>query len=114
MAETGTKKQRRVVALNGDKLGLVTGSVFATAVLALCFFYRQTDTSTAAIRAGWAFVVAYGAAFFLVRVVLRTTLYEFAQRERERRATKKRARDAAKTRDTTQTAAGPSVVQLAE
>jgi hypothetical protein len=92
VAETGAKKPRRIVALNGDKLGLVAGSVVATVVMAQCFFVQHVDGPTAALRVGWAFVIAYGAAFFLVRVILRTTIFEFVIQAREKKA-KKRSRD---------------------
>lgn len=73
------KKIKRVLALDGHRLGLVGGTVLALAVMAACFYVRGVDGLTAATRTGWAFVAGYGAVFFLVRVILRTTLAEFIQ-----------------------------------
>lgn len=74
---------------------MVAGSTVATIVMALCFFYQEVDVLTAAIRVGWAFVVSYAAAFFLVRIILRTTIYEFVVQERERKAKRKSDKKAA-------------------
>lgn len=82
-------KLKRVVALDGDKLGHVVGTVVATAVMALCFFYQEVDGYTAAARVGWAFVLSYGATFFLVRVILRTTLSEFIEQDRANKESQK-------------------------
>ena len=71
------KKFKRVVALDGHRLGLVNGTAIALVVMAFSFFYQQVEFVTAGIRVGWAFVAAYGATFFLIRVILRTTLFEF-------------------------------------
>lgn len=73
------KKIKRVVALDGHRLGLVGGTALALAVMAACFYLRGVDAVTAATRTGWAFVAGYGAIFFLIRVILRTTLSEFIQ-----------------------------------
>ena len=90
MADPRKKRQpKRVVVLDGDKLGLIVGATFATLVMGLCFFLRQVDAHTAAIRVGWAFVLAYGATFFLVRVILRTTLYEFIEQSRRKKDRKR-------------------------
>lgn len=79
------KKKGRKIALDGDKLGHVVGTTVALAVMAICFYFQKVDGVTAAVRVGWAFVIGYGATFFLVRVILRTTLFEFVQHERELR-----------------------------
>ena len=82
-------KSKRVVALDGDKLGHVVGTVVATAVMATCFYYQEVDGYTAAVRVGWAFVLSYGATFFLVRVILRTALAEFIEQEQEKKEAQK-------------------------
>lgn len=90
MAEKKIKKKRprKVVALDGDKLGMIGGMLGATVVLMIGFF-SQTGTITATlIRMGWVFVVCYGAIFFLVRVILRTTLKEMIEEERALRREK--------------------------
>jgi len=71
------KKLKRVVALDGHRLGLVNGMAIALVVMAFSFFYQHVEFLTTGIRVGWAFVAAYGATFFLIRVILRTTLFEF-------------------------------------
>lgn len=82
-AKDSDKSVKRSIALDGDKLGHVVGTVVALAVMALCFYVQKVDGFTAAVRVGWAFVIAYGATFFLVRVILRTTLREYVLHERE-------------------------------
>ncbi len=88
MPKSGEKQPpRRVIVLDGDKLGHVVGAIAATIVMAFCFFYQKVDGYTVAIRAGWAFVICYGATFFLVRVILRITLQEYVlekQRQKEK------------------------------
>ena len=71
------KDGKRLVALNGDKLGLIAGSVVGLAVMAVCFYWQKVDGITVAVRVGWAFVIAYGVTFFFVRLLLRITLFEF-------------------------------------
>ncbi len=63
-----------VIALDGHKLGHIAGALVAFAVLTILLFLRNADALTTFTRAGWSFVVAYGATYFLVRVILRTTL----------------------------------------
>lgn len=75
MAEETTKSQSQVVALDGDKLGHIAGAVVALVIMAVSFYYREVDAATAFTRVGWAFVLAYGATYFLVRVILRVTLF---------------------------------------
>ena len=53
------------------------GVIVALVVMAICFFVQKADGYTTAIRVGWAFVVAYGATFVLIRIILRVTLFEF-------------------------------------
>ena len=53
------------------------GVLVALIVMVICFFVQKADGYTTAIRVGWAFVVAYGATFLLIRIVLRVTLFEF-------------------------------------
>lgn len=89
--------RKRVVALDGNRLGHVVGAVMATAVMAACFFYRDADAYTTATRAGWAFVVSYGATYFLARLVLRTTLFEVVEKKKQRKVALKE--QAAKARE---------------
>ena len=71
--------------LDGNRLGLVGGAVISALVLGLCFYVQETDGFTAFTRAGWSFVAAYGVIFLLVRLILRTTLFEaIEQRERKK------------------------------
>lgn len=76
-----TKKTKRVIALDGDKLGMIGGMVGAFIVLILCLLLN-VGTVTLLIRMGWGFVICYGATFFLVRVILRTTLIEMIEQEK--------------------------------
>lgn len=71
------KKFKRVVALDGHRLGLISGAFIALIVMGSSFFYQQAEFMATGIRTGWAFVAGYGATFFLARVVLKTTLFEF-------------------------------------
>ena len=78
MPNDGIKKQsKRILVLDGDKLGHIMGVLVALVVMAICFFVQKADGYTTAIRVGWAFVVAYGATFVLIRIILRVTLFEF-------------------------------------
>lgn len=78
MPKDGIQKQsKRILVLDGDKLGHIVGVLVALVVMAICFFVQKADGYTTAIRVGWAFVVAYGATFVLVRIILRVTLFEF-------------------------------------
>lgn len=69
----------RVVALDCHKLGNIAGTVVAIAVMGVVFAVQKVDWITAFMRIGWAFVIGYGATFLLVRVILRTTLYQMLQ-----------------------------------
>ena len=71
-----------VIALDGHKLGHIAGAAAAFVVLALSLYLRQTDALTTFTRVGWTFVVAYGSMFFLVRVILKTTLTQLALERR--------------------------------
>lgn len=77
------KKFKRVVALDGHRLGLVNGMAIAAIVMAFSFFYQRSEFLATGIRVGWAFVAAYAATFFLIRVILRTTLFEFLDFEQK-------------------------------
>ena len=96
MARSEAKKPRRVVALDGSRLGNITGSCLACGTLAWCFFYREMDLASTMIRSGWAFVMGYGATFFLARAILRVTLYQALEEKKARReeilARRRRAR----------------------
>lgn len=76
-----TKKNKRVIALDGDKLGMIGGMVGAFIVLIVCLI-NHVSTITSLTRMGWGFVICYGATFFLVRVILRTTLIEMIEQEK--------------------------------
>ena len=71
-----------VIALDGHKLGHIAGAAAGFAVLALSLYFRHADAFTIFTRVGWTFVVAYGSTFFLVRVILRTTLAQLAMERR--------------------------------
>lgn len=70
-----------IVALDGDKLGQIGGTALALVVMAVCFYWRETDAQTALLRCGWAFVAGYGATFLMARVILRTSLFEMLEAE---------------------------------
>lgn len=92
MARDGSQKQpKRTIALDGDKLGHIVGALVALTVLLLCFYYQKVDGFTAIVRTGWAFVMGYAATFFLVRIILRTTLFEFIRLKQEEKGPKKGA-----------------------
>ena len=71
-----------VIALNGHRLGHIAGAIVAFTVLALLLMLQNADAMTTFKRVGWSFVVSYGATFFLVRVILRTTLAQLALEKR--------------------------------
>lgn len=88
---------RKVIPLDGDKLGMIVGLLGAIAVLLIGVFMQRGDFATILIRVGWAFVICYGATFFLVRMILRTTLYEMIEKEKiERDEERARKKDQAK------------------
>ncbi len=76
----------RKLTLDADKLGAIAGGAVALVVALIQMFYRDADPMTTVVRGGWAFVGGYAAVFFLVRTIVRTTLFEMiagkaAQRE---------------------------------
>lgn len=81
---------KKVIPLDGDKLGLIGGLIGAIAVLLLSTFLNRGDLATTLIRVGWAFVICYGATFFLVRMILRTTLQEMIEQDKAQREKKKK------------------------
>lgn len=98
MARATKKRPGRLLALDADRLGLVVGLAAAVVVMVACF-YREVPWGATFIRAGWVFVVAYAAAFFLVRLVLRTTLAEMLHDKKHKRESRRAAeRDAASAR----------------
>ncbi len=82
MATTETGKKSMVIALDGHKLGHITGAMAGFVVMSLSLYFRNADAFTTFTRVGWTFVVAYGSMFFLVRVILRTTLAQLALEKR--------------------------------
>lgn len=83
--EGGEKKLKRVIPLNGEKLGHIGGAIMATIVMIICFVYQRADAATTAIRVAWTFVIGYGVTFFFVRTLLRVTLTEFVLQAREKK-----------------------------
>jgi hypothetical protein len=81
-------KTKKVIALDGDKLGMIGGMVGAFIVLIICLVFH-VSTITSLIRIGWGFVICYGATFFLVSVILRTTLIETIDKKNGKNCTKK-------------------------
>jgi len=74
---------KKVIPLDGDKLGMIGGMIGAILVLIMSLYFHRGDIATTLIRVGWAFVICYGATFFLVRVILRTTLQELIEEKRK-------------------------------
>ena len=85
-----SKKQKKIIPLDGDKLGMIGGTVGGTIVLIISFFLHTGNIVTTIIRVGWAFVICYGATFFLVRMILRTTLIDMVDQEKMAKAEAKR------------------------
>ncbi len=86
-----------VIGLNGHRLGHIAGALVAFTVLTLLLVLGNADALTTFTRVGWSFVVSYGATFFLVRTILRTTLAQLAldkrvalQEKRERHREQRR------------------------
>lgn len=96
MAVSGPNKTSMVVRLDGERLGHIAGGVAALLVMAVSLFVHKADVLTAFTRAGWSFVAAYGATFFLVRVILRVTLHQVLEDRRtaldEKRAKRREQR----------------------
>ena len=98
MARATKKRPGRLIALDADRLGLVVGLAAAVVVMVACF-YREVPMGVIVIRAGWVFVVAYAASFFLVRLVLRTTVAEMLEDKKRKRESRRAAeREAAAAR----------------
>jgi hypothetical protein len=76
------KSAKNVIPLDGDKLGMIGGMIGAIIVLIMSLFYHNGDITTTLLRVGWAFVICYGATFFLVRMILRTTLQEMVEQQK--------------------------------
>jgi len=78
-------RQRRVLLLDSDTLGLAAGLLVA-AVVAGLGTWRGLDTLAVAVRAGWTFLGTYAVVFLLVRTILRVTVREMVERRREQEA----------------------------
>lgn len=102
-----------VIALDGHKLGHIAGALVAFAVLTISLFLRNADALATFTRVGWSFVVAYGATYFLVRVILRTTLALLASEKRtalmEKRARHKEQRTRGEEQETAAEIEEPAV-----
>ena len=61
--------------------------VGAIIVLIISLLLQRGDLVNTLIRMGGAFVVCYGSTFFLIRVILRTTLQEMIEQDRLAKAT---------------------------
>ena len=90
------KKPQKIIPLDGDKLGMIGGILGATFVLIIGFFTQTGTMTSTLIRMGWVFIACYGATFFLVRMVLRTTLIEMIEEEKAIKRKKKADVKAAK------------------
>ena len=75
------KKNRRIIPLDGNRLGLVTGAVVSTVVLALGLFVHEAGLYAIVTRVGWSFVLAYGVTFLLVFAIIQTRRMEWSQIE---------------------------------
>ena len=87
------KRQKRVVLLDSDTLGLAAGLCVAAAVTGLGF-WRGQDILTVAVRAGWTFLGTYVVVFLLVRTILRTTIREMIERRRDGESAQREAAEA--------------------
>lgn len=98
MEESGKKssKPKKVIALDGDKLGMIGGMVGAIIVLIISLYRHPGDLMTTVIRMGTAFVICYGGTFFLVRMILRTTLQEMIESDKKEKRKRAEAREADK------------------
>jgi hypothetical protein len=85
--------RKKSIPLDGDKLGMIGGMIGAIIVLFISLFAHKGEMLTTVIRVGWAFVICYGGTFFLVRMILRTTLLDLLEQEK---ATASAAKDAPK------------------
>ena len=75
MPKTRQKDTAPRIALDCDKLGLLSAACTASIVMGLCFWRGVSPLGTL-LRVTAALLVGYVAAFFLVRVVLHTALTE--------------------------------------
>jgi hypothetical protein len=82
VVKRNVKSTKKVIPLDGDKLGMIGGMIGAIIVLIMSLYFHRGDIVTTLIRVGWAFVICYGATFFLVRMILRTTLQEMIEMNR--------------------------------
>jgi hypothetical protein len=105
------KKASRVVPLDADKLGFITGAVGAFTVALVQMFLREADLLTTIFRAGMVFVGVYAASFWLVRRFLLASLLQMLDDKRrhreERRAKIKERREEAR-------AQGSSILDMLE
>ena len=99
MSSEETGKKSMVIALDGGKLGHIAGAIVALTVMILSMYLSNTDALTTFKRAGWAFVVGYGATFFLVRVILRITLRQLLEDRRVELEEKRTRHREARTRE---------------
>lgn len=76
------KSGRKVIPLDGDKLGMIGGTFGGLIVLIMSLYLHKGDIATTLLRVGWAFVICYGAIFLLVRIILRTTLQEMMEQKK--------------------------------
>jgi len=87
------KRQKRVLLLDSDTLGLAAGLSVA-AVVAGLGFWRGQDILAVAVRAGWTFLGTYAVVFLLVRTILRTTIREMLERRRQEESAQREATQA--------------------
>lgn len=88
------KRQRRVLLLDSDTLGLAAGLSVAAVATGLGF-WRGQDILAVAVRAGWTFLGTYAVVFLLVRTILRTTIREMIERRRQEESAQREAAEAA-------------------
>ncbi len=65
-----TRKTKRVLDPDRDRLGLLVGLVCAGIVVFLCFFVQKTGLLDTAFRGGLAFLGGYVATMILVTIIL--------------------------------------------
>lgn len=96
MTDTKSQKNKpqKIIPLDGDKLGMIGGLLGATCVLVISFLFQSGGMITTLIRMGWVFVACYGATFFLVRMILRTTLVDMIEQEKRLKQEQKDEKDA--------------------
>ncbi len=103
-----------VIALDGHKLGHIAGALVAFTVLSISFLLHNADALATFTRVGWSFVIAYGATYFLVRVILRTTLALLALEKqtalREKRERHREQRTRGQAQETPEAIAEPATL----